>query len=218
MRRDPPLEDSLVSTTERLSSLLLSEGGESAAGGPALSAESVGLLLESSRWEAAAVALSILIHLHDPKYEDLTAISQTVTRAILGNVDHKEPRVRTLTASLVEKAMCRSSSAGKEALFAEIFPSVWKGVLDNYKNERSAAFIPSLKSDLKNPERPPSGGQQQNISEVAFDDTSGWRNLETSLCCYNSAVKVSEMRLRLSSLLSGCFVAAANAHSRAASN
>lgn len=59
---------------------------------------------------------------------------------------------------------------------------MWSGVANNYKTKRA---VSDLKSDLKDLKDP----SIKNVEGLALDDTSGWRNLETSLVSYDYIVK-----------------------------
>ncbi|GMI12834.1 hypothetical protein TrRE_jg10611 [Triparma retinervis] len=108
-------------------------------------------------------------------------VTDDVLKAIVDAQEHSEPRVRTLAATLLSKLFSFSSSPS--TLFATIFPSVWSGIQDNYNTKRE---VPDLKTDLA---ADPAAPKIKNVEGLALDDTSGWRNLETSLVCYDNIVK-----------------------------
>lgn len=141
------------------------------------------------RWEPVAVSLKVMIHLFDccadvtgdPSKDKKIDVPDDILKAIVSAQEHAEPRVRTLAASLLEKLF--NNSADPSKLFNEIFPSVWAGIEENYDTKRE---VPDLKTDLA---ADPAAPKIKNVEGVALDDTSGWRNLETSLVCYDNIVK-----------------------------
>ncbi|GMH64351.1 hypothetical protein TrRE_jg1602 [Triparma retinervis] len=108
-------------------------------------------------------------------------VPDDIFKAIVSAQEHAEPRVRTLAASLLEKLFNNSVDPSK--LFDEILPSVWAGIEENCDTKRE---VPDLKTDLA---ADPAAPKIKNVEGVALDDTSGWRNLEASLACYDNIVK-----------------------------
>ncbi len=127
-------------------------------------------LLESEDWEAIAAGICLATELVKRQNKEEGLDEDTRLRFIhvaLDHLEHSEVRVRNLVATLI-RGLAESGGVDKSAPL-ELYDKYFKDRLIQAIRDNFERTIPSLPNKL--------GGAR----EIALDDTTGWKALETSI-------------------------------------
>lgn len=139
-------------------------------------------LSSSVRWEELASYLYLTLNFLKTAPSPYPHVLADLTIQSTSFLLHSEPRVRSLAAECIGE--CVRMSSNPKSTFDSCFEIIWASVTTTYKISR--APIAPLKTSSYDPKPSPVPDPNDPTDltpqppAIALDDTSGWRELETS--------------------------------------